>query len=98
MDFKDIAEPRGSAFTFPFSAKTRRGSDVYILAFFPRNKRPWIGVYSPVDKDGPDREWVPMSWTQDGRFNADQKSNGEQIETQADVPLLAEKYLELRGT
>jgi len=39
-----------------------------------------------------------MPWAQDGPFNADQKANGEQIETQADVPLLAEKYLELRGT
>jgi hypothetical protein len=38
-----------------------------------------------------------MSWTKEGFFNPDQKSNGQQIETQADIPDLAGKYKELKN-
>jgi hypothetical protein len=66
--------------------------------FAYKSARPWIGVYSPHNSDSVEKEWVPMSWLENGDFIGDQTEKGEKITSGADVPELAGKASLLRAT
>ena len=61
-----------------------------VFALFSKQARPWVGAYQIND------EWVPMSWTHDGRFYTDSVSAIKEISSAQDVPELANIYDKLK--
>ena len=69
-----------------------------IFMFAYRSARPWLGAYCPHASDSLEKEWIPMSWLENGDFIGDQTKEGEKITSGADIPELAGKASILRAS
>lgn len=63
---------------------------VVVFALFSKQARPWVGAYQL------NGEWIPMSWTHEGKFYTDDVTTNERPSAQ-DVPELALIYDRIKG-